>query len=352
MTEQSERIVLLPFSICPGRAVLAEPDGSLYLGRNYEIHRSIDGGATWQFETRMPRTWQRWAIERSRLACRAFRHEVRAMARLSDGSFVAASKKGVYFAAPGQRLMTPARVEVVDFLKPPMMFCVGPGDRVLWGEYNTTNRDRPEVRIYASDDRGRSYHVAFVFPPNEIRHVHNIFHDRAGGHYWVLTGDHQHEPGFGRLSEDLSSFEWLVRGKQDYRAVSVFDMGDHFIYGTDTENEKNYVVRLDKQSGLLERLAPLGGSCIYSCKFGSAFAVSTTVEISKANPSRDATMLLSRDGERWQTVLSARKDALPQKIFQWGSIILPRGESPMERVIYSGQALCGLDGMTTVADIQ
>lgn len=340
-----------PRSSCPGRVVLAEPDGSFYLGRNYEIHRSTDGGMTWHFETRMPRTWQRWMIERSRLTCRAFRHEVRAMARLSDGSYIAASKKGVYCAEPGQQLMTPARVEIVDFLKPPMMFCVGPGARVLWGEYNTTNRDRPEVRIYASDDRGRSYHVSYVFPPNEIRHVHNILHDRSGGHYWVLTGDHRHEPGFGRLSEDLKSFEWLVRGKQDYRAVCVFDMGDHFIYGTDTENETNHVVRLDKQTGRLERLAPLAGSCIYACRFGRVLALSTTVEISRANPSREATLLLSTDGERWQTVLTARKDALPQKIFQWGSIILPRGASPMERVIYSGQALRGLDGMTTVADI-
>lgn len=336
----------------PGRAVLAEPDGSLYLGRNYEIHRSTDGGLNWSFETAMQRPWQRRLIEGSRLACRALRHEVRAMARLSDGSYVAASKKAVYFARPGQRLMTESRVEIVDFLKPPMMFGVGPNDRVLWGEYNTTNRDRPEVRVYVSEDRGESYRVGHTFPAGAIRHVHNIFFDAAGGHYWVLTGDHREEPGFGRLSADLKSFEWLVRGKQDYRAVCVFDLGDYFVYGTDSEHESNSVIRLDKRSGTSERLAPLVGTCIYSCKFGGVYALSTTVEIARGdNASRDATLLLSRDGEHWETVMSARKDALPQKIFQWGSLILPRGASNRERVIVSGQALRGIDGRTIVADI-
>lgn len=336
----------------PGRAVLAEPDGSLYIGRNYEIHKSTDGGVNWSLEIAMPRSWQRRVIECSRLACRAFRHEVRAMARLRNGTYVAASKKAVYFARAGQREMTQSRVEIVDFLKPPMMFGVGPNDRILWGEYNTTNRDRPEVRIYASNDRGESYYVGHTFAAGEIRHVHNIFYDEAGGHYWVLTGDHRQEPGFGRLSADLKSFEWLVRGKQDYRAVCVFDFGDYFVYGTDSEHESNAVIRLDKRTGACERIAPLAGTCIYGCKFGGVYALSTTVEIARGdNVSRDATLLLSRDGERWETVMSARKDPLPQKIFQWGSLILPRGASECERLIVSGQALCGVDGKTIVADI-
>jgi len=339
-------------SACPGRAVLAEPDGSLYVGRNYEIHRSTDGGSSWSFETAMRRGFGRRAIEPSRLACRAFRHEVRAMARLSDGSYVAASKKGVYFSRPGQRTMSVSRVEIVDRLKPPMMIGVGPANRVVWGEYSTTNRDRPAVRVYASDDGGASFHVVYTFGPSEIRHVHNVFYDASAAHYWVLTGDHGKEPGIGRLSADFRTFEWLVRARQEYRAVCLFDFGDHFVYGTDTENEPNHVIRLDKRTGHSERIAPLVGTCIYGCRFGGIYAISTTVEISQANPSREATLLLSRDGEKWETVLRARKDFLPQKLFQWGSLILPRGESNRERLLVSGQALCGMDGETVTMSVR
>ncbi len=334
---------------CPGRAVFAERDGSLYIGRNYEIHRSTDGGATWSFETAMPRPFSRRVAEHSRLLCRALRQEVRAMTRLADGTYIAASKKGIHVARPGERLMRDCHVEgIVGRLKPPMMIGVGPQERVVWGEYSTTNRDRPEVRIYASDDRGRSFHVAYTFPCNDVRHIHNIFFDEKGGHYWVLTGDHGEEPGFGRLSADFKTFEWLVRGKQDYRAVCAFDFGDHFIYGTDTEHEPNFVIRLDKNTGRCERIAPLAGTCIYACRFGGIYALSTTVEISQANPSREATLLLSRDGDRWEQVLADRKDMLPQKLFQWGSLVLPRGESDAQRLIVSGQALRRLDGKTRV----
>ncbi len=334
-----------------GRAALAEPDGALYLGRNYEIHRSTDGGETWAFQTAMPRTPSRRLIECSRLACRAFRQEVRAMAHLPSGTYIAASKKAVFYARAGEPLMTPSRVEIVDRLKPPMMIGVGPNGRIVWGEYSTTNRDRPAVRIYASDDGGASFHVAFTFPPNDVRHVHNIFYDATGGHYWVLTGDHGDEPGFGRLSADFKSFEWLARGSQDHRAVCVFDFGDCFVFGTDTENEPNRIIRLNKQTGRAERIAPLAGSCIYACRFGGVYALSTTVEISKANPSREATLLLSCDGEKWEQVLSVRKDTLPQKLFQWGSLVLPRGESGRESVFVSGQALRGLDGRALVMDV-
>ena len=37
-----------------GRAVLAERDGTLYLGRNYEIHRSEDGGRSFARVATMP----------------------------------------------------------------------------------------------------------------------------------------------------------------------------------------------------------------------------------------------------------------------------------------------------------
>jgi hypothetical protein len=81
--------------------------------------------------------------------------------------------------------------------------------------------------------------------------------------------------------------------------------------------------------------------------------MSTTVEPSKVNRSRNASLWVSRDGERWTRVFQAAKDRWNERYFQFGSLVLPRGESDREVIAFSGQAVRGLDGsvvMATLAD--
>jgi hypothetical protein len=229
-----------------------------------------------------------------------------------------------------------------------MRIGLGPGDVVAWGEYVAPRSLRP-VRIFASRDRGRSFDVVHTFPPGEIVHVHNVVWDASAGHWWVLSGDHGPEPGIGRLSADFARFEWLVKGEQHFRAVSVFDCGDRLVYATDTERAPNGVISLDKRTGATERLCELEGSCLYACRAGDLFAVTTTVEPSTVNRSPWATLWLSRDGERWRCAWRARKDRWHPNYFQFGSLVLPTGESERETLWVSGQAVEGLDGRTIAA---
>jgi hypothetical protein len=231
-----------------------------------------------------------------------------------------------------------------------MSLTAGPDNRVLWGEY-WANRERRPVRLYASEDHGESFDVVHTFPAGEIKHIHNLVYDPKHHLYWVLAGDHGKEPGFGRLSADLKSFDWLVKGKQDYRAVCVFDMGDYLIYGTDSEKEANGAIRLEKSTGKIERLTEFEGSCIYACKFGNFYALSTSVEPSAVNHSPYADLWLSLDGERWTRAYRAAKDKCNATYFQFGSIVLPRGESGRDTAMFSGQALVGIDGQAAVADL-
>lgn len=333
----------------PGRAILIERAGTVYVGRGYEIHRSCDGGASWEKVAAIPRpAWRRLA-EPSRLASRLLRQEIRALARLSDGTLVAACKLGV-FHGPGDAGLLVQSAIAADgtLLQYPMRLGLGPGDIVVWGEYVAPRRLRP-VRIFASRDGGRSFDVVHTFPPGEIVHVHNVVWDATEGHWWVLSGDRGHEPGIGRLSADFTRFEWLVKGEQRFRAVSVFDFGDRLIYATDTELEPNGVIALDKRTGATERICELEGSSLYACRFGEFFAVSTTVERSLVNRSPWATLWLSRDGERWRCAWRARKDRWHPEYFQYGSLILPAGESDGNCIWLSGQAIEGLDGCTVVA---
>lgn len=288
-----------------------------------------------------------------RPAARLLRHEVRALGVLSSGELVAASREGVYYSVFGEDELRAATIEAGGQTPyPPMTITVGPGDQVLWGEYDSRTAHGKPVRLYVSNDRGRSYQIARVFEGGSILHIHNIVHDAALRKYWVLAGDHNHEPGIGLLDEDLSGFNWLVKGEQRFRAVEVFDFGDRLVYGIDSEKERNAIVTLDKRSGKVERLIELEGSVIYSARFGRWYAMSTTVEPSAVNPSRMAALWLSSDGANWTRVYSVEKDGWDARYFQYGSIVLPRGESNNDTIVFSGQALRGIDGKLITAIVE
>jgi hypothetical protein len=347
--DREEEVALEIERRLPGRLVLASPDGTLHLGRNYEILRSNDDGATVARVSWLPRGGVRRATEWSRLACRLLRHEVRALAWLRDGSYVGANREGIFHGRAGDPTLRRSHVEVGDLpLMPPMRLTVGPDDVVLWGEYGSRRHARP-VRLYASRDAGRSFEVVRTLEAGSVLHVHNVIYDAHLDLYWVLAGDHDHEPGIGRLSRDLTRFDWLVKGEQRFRAVVAFDFGDQLVYATDTERETNGLIVLEKASGRAERLRDFEGSCIYGCRYGGIHAITTTVEPSRVNHSPWASLWLSRDGLRWKRAYRARKDRWSADWFQFGSVVLPSGATERETIAFSGQAIETLDGETVVA---
>lgn len=342
-----EPLPLECFGRFPGRIVLAEPDGTLWLGRNYDVYRSDDGARSWQHATSMPRDPLRWLANPSRLLCRLVRQEVRALVRTHGGNLVGANRQGVWVARPGEKRMRPSLLELGDLpLMPPMRLSRGPRGEILWGEYGSPKTPRP-VRLFVSRDEGESFQPVRVL--DDVLHVHNVLWDEHEGHYWVLTGDFDPQPGFGRLSADLERFEWFVRGEQRFRAVEAFDLGDRLVYATDTQLETNALLSLDKRTGHVERIRELGGSCIYACRFGGLYALSTSVEPSSVNETRHADLWLSRDGERWKLAHRGRKDAWNPDWLQFGSLVLPSGQTRRELIVFSGQALRGLDGQTVAA---
>lgn len=329
----------------PAKMLCVQADGTVYMGRRRQMYKSGDDGRTWNLVGWLPATCVGHLATVSRLAGRLLRQEIRALAILSSGSCVASSRSGVFYGKGDGERMEPSEVEGREKgWSPPMTMTVGPSEVVLWGEYNSKFKHGLPIRVYASDDKGRSYHVVRVFEAGSILHIHNIVFDQAAGHYWVFTGDFDDEAGIGRLSADFKDFEWAARGKQCFRVVEAFDFGDHLVYGTDSGYEKNEIVRWHKSSGRVERLAELEGSCIYACRFGRWYALTTTVEPSVVNRSQCASLWVSRDGEKWAKVLSAKKDRWHPVYFQFGSIVLPRGASDKETLLFSGQALERLDG--------
>lgn len=327
-----------------GRALFAQPDGTLYRSVHLNIDRSTDDGASWQRILTIPRPFKRAMVEPFRMLCRLFRHEVRTMLPLADGSYVVSTRQGMYFAESGQRAMIRARV--ADGGQPasyPMCVNQMPDGRIVWGEYSGV-KSVGRRRLFYSDDAGRSYRVAHEFALDEISHVHNVFYDATLDRLWVFTGDHGPHAGMALLTPDFKAIEWVGRGEQKYRAVMAFDLGESLVYGTDTEVEDNYIYRLDKRTRRIDRLAETDGSCIHACRCGPWFVLSTTAERTKTSAGRVASLWVSSDAQHWHRVLSCRKDCWSYKYFQFGSLVLPRGDSGKNVLMYSGQALRGIDG--------
>lgn len=336
---------LEPVPVYPARALAVEPDGTLYLSRHLEILRSRDDGHSWVRCCEIPASLWQHGLQTSRLACRLGRHEIRALAVLPDGTLVAATRRGLFRAGPGDSTMRAVEIErVAPAPWMPMTLAVDGLGRVLWGEYNSRNRHGAPIRVFVSDDGGRSFAVAWTFPPGAIRHVHSLQADRTEPGYWVFTGDRNEESGIGWLTGDLRRLEWRARGAQVFRAVSAFDLGDALLYGTDSGSEPNAVIRLEKSSGRWARLAELDSCCIYACRSAGCYVLSTSVTAAPLHRGGTAGLWISRDGAHWKRLFGGVKDRWSPRYFQYGSFVLPRGSSERAALLCSGQALSGLDG--------
>lgn len=333
-----------------GRIISLDSAGKIYVGKNYNLF-AYNTNLKPTPVGKIPCSFKRKMIEPSRLLCRAFRHEIRGFTILPDGDKVCATRQGLFYSEPDGNIFKPASLPKTHLeIKFPMTITTDSAGRVLWGEY-WGNPDRRQLRLFVSEDKGKSYEPFWQFERGEVRHVHNIIEDRYDNCYWVFVGDHGKEPGIARLSKDLKSLDWLVKGEQKYRAVSGFIFEDKIIYGTDTEKEYNSICAIDKKSGKLEKLCDTPGSSIYSAKFGKWYVISTSVEYFANYKNKMATLWLSKNAYDWQQVYQAEKDMWNIKYFQFGSIILPRIGWNNDILVFSGQAIKKIDNKVYTADI-
>ena len=335
---------LVATAVRRGRALCCGADGALYISNGYNILRSDDEGAAWRLDCYIPTDFLEGILSGSRLLARLSRRYIAALNILSDGTRVAIARDGVYRARQGETRME--RVWKVGRGSRPLNIAVDCADRILFGEYG----ELPEgVRLYVSDDRGSTFEIAYEFPKGNIRHVHNILCDDHG--YWILAGDFGQEPGIAALTQDLKNLDWVSRGDQKVRAVSAIVEPDCLVYGTDSDRERNYIVRFEKQTGRLDILREVEGSSLFATTFGPIQCISTCVEPNPECPSALASLYVRRGRADWWPIASYRKDRFHPIVFQFGTIVLPLSKGRLERPMFSGQGLRGLDGRVIVGKL-
>ena len=342
------------------RALHVEPDGVLWAGRGRSLLHSDDDGASFERVAGFRGGWVDRLAEHSRLLARAGRAGLHACVPLADGAAVLVARKRILRREPGGDELRP--VFAVPRGSRPMNLCRTPAGRLYFGEY-FSNPDRDAVHVYASDDGGRTWAVAYTFPAGTIRHVHGVFHDPHRDGCWVLTGDTDAESTIRFTDDDFAHVETVFAGSQQARAVALLPGPDALWTGTDTPREQNYLQRLDPQSGRIERLQPVPGSVFGGCAAGAYKVFSVAVEPSTVNTGREASLWFSRDGETWRMLYSRERDAAqpgpgasrPRRLIgallQHGVLVLPSGRATRPLLYAYGQALRGDDDTTLCWDL-
>ena len=329
LCRKPEKAVLLDIASAGTRLVAVGERGIIVL--------SDDAGQTWVLDCQIiAQGWKPLASQFT-LGARLLRFNIQAMRLLPDGVRVVVARDGIYRAEAGEVEMQ--RTWQVTRGSRPINLSAD-DNRLLFGEYGGAEMDSVEVRVYCSDDGGQHFEPVYDFPKGDIHHIHNVVVDRYADHYWILAGDHGRTPGIAILSKDFRNLEWVARGSQMVRAVSVLVRPDCLIYGSDSELEPNYIIRLDKNSGRYERVMPIDGSSLYAADFGEIGLITTCVEPSQINKNRCACLYSSRDDDNWCRLLSLQKDRWNNVVFQFGLIVLPYVEGGMPDCgMFSGQAL-------------
>jgi hypothetical protein len=337
----------------PQLRALAWEGETLYASRGYELLRAriadLPRELNWQVVGNFRPAWNRKLSVLNRLTARLFRDGFHALAFLPSGAIVA--------ALPGA--IVTLRANETEFCRTfsitrgsrPLHITVVPGGRVFWGEY-FDNPTREEVHIYGSADGGMSWDVAYTFAKCAIRHVHNIVYDPWQDCLWVLTGDYGDECRILRASCDFSSVEVVLQGKQQARAVAAVPTEDGVFFASDTPLEQNFIYRLER-GGTLSCLAPLSSSSIHGCRVGTQVFFSTMVEPSEIN--RDPTVRIyaaqANHPQRWDPLLSWRKDRWPMKFFQYGNAFLPDGINSTQYLAVTTVAVEPDDMVTSIYSV-
>jgi len=330
-----------------GRALLIDRAGRLYIARGYRILRSDDGGATWKLDAWVPTSPWNHAVLRVSLATRLLRVNLQALQVLPDGTRVVVARDGIYRAGPGERRMT--RSWAVSRGSRPITLSLD-GTRLLFGEYGGGEMNRVGVRVYASEDGGRRFEPLFELPKGDVHHIHQVLVDPYADHYWILAGDHGREPGIAALSKDGRNLTWVDRGHQMVRAVSALPRPDALIYGSDSEVEPNFIIRLDRKTGRWDRLRPTEGSSLFAADVAGVSLISTSYETSPVMTTRRCPLYASIDDVTWEPILSLKKDFW-HPYLHLGLVVLPTVQDrSARRWMFSGQAVTGHHDLVSLCD--
>jgi sugar lactone lactonase YvrE len=288
----------------------------------------------------LPGDWRR-KLGRARLLHRLLRLELYRLAVTPHGTIVATSREGLLRCDPGATSFLIAYADARS--KRPISLCIDGQGRIYFGEY-FGNPLREPVRIFMSQDEGRSWQVCYEFPAKSIRHVHGLIYDSARDRIWVMTGDYGQEAQIGWATPGFTHYQVLAQGSQQTRACDGICTPQGLIYATDTPLEQNHVYQLDAETGARSACADIQHSVLFMGQGCGGMFLSTIVEPSEANLTSSVHVWFSADGKTWHEVFTYPRDRWSLRYFQYPTASFAAGAVLDDRAFVSWRGTRGNDG--------
>lgn len=345
-----------PIAVINDRGIICYYKGKIWL-RNNGAYRCIGS---------LRETYIDRLKECTHFCRRLFRQEIRCSIFGSDGR-VYFLKDSILFSIDLEDYTINKAVVMERNMHRPLNLAEGNNIyTVIWGDY-FDNPGREPVSIYGLTMDGNIEEL-YSFPKETIRHIHNIVKRDNG--YIIFTGDNDGQAGIYISDIYFRKIEAVLIGDQQARAVVGFPVEGGILYATDSVSQENsiYLLEINEANNVVNRkkITKINGSVIYGAVLKNGWVFSTTVESSERD--RESKSIIGKikeflSTERGNGILSnnvhilyvnknydvhimikLKKDSLPYKLFQYGSIRFPIGQNQSEKIVFYPVAVKKYDG--------
>ena len=221
------------------------------------------------------------------------------------------------------------------------------GKEIVVGEYGDSGNIF-SVGVYISYDFGETWRKKNLMNKGIVRNILSVKYDRYNSEYWVFFGQSEKE---SRII--IYNKEWVmskVIGENDfkYRAISSFFFKDHVLWFMNNPKGKSYVIKYNRNNGLIEMGKEFPGPVWYSFSSNNSYFLSTA---SEENTSDQVYLLSSIDCESWKVIGNYQKDKFNKKYFLYGLLSFPDQEIKNEKLILFGEAIERYDGEMFIVNL-
>lgn len=329
--------------------ILRVDEDGLVAAKGYSLYYRKNGNAKWERYARIKDGINSW-LAVFPLSRRLTRAEITKCYRLEDGSELCIARKGIFRREANVRELK--KVFNVVRGSRPMNICENIDGTLYFGEY-FANMEKKAVHVYKSTDFGKTWEVCYTFDDGNINHVHGIFLDPYTRKMWFATGDRENECIIGYTDDGFQTVTEVFRGGQDYRTCVLFFYKDFIVFGTDSQYQQNILKYFNRQTLEIKEIRRVQGPVIKGAQFGDVAMISTDVEPSEVNKTKNAYVWITRDGLHWEELCHAEKDWLNPTWFQFGVFDLPQYQPEYhgKDIYVTGKAVKKCGGNTLVFEM-
>lgn len=198
----------------------------------------------------------------------------------------------------------------------PLSICTD-GEYVYYGEY-FPNKNRRPVSIYRFKPLDKS--VKCYSKISGIRHIHGMFYDRISGKIFLTTGDNDNESYIGYL--ESGKIKKYFSGSQQTRVVTLLFEESYIYFATDAPAEQNFIYRIQRENGELQKLQKIGGTVFYGASSNGNIVFSTVADTNKEQRQDVVELWVSKNGTDWKLTKEFAKDIWPKNLFQHGQLLI------------------------------